>query len=114
MSELQAVARCRVHDGKLEEFKHAAAECMRITREKDSGTLQYDWHFTSDLTECIVLERYRDSNAVMEHLANLGEAAGVVFSVADVSLQVFGEPSAELMAASEGMDITVHTHFQSL
>ena len=114
MSELRALARAKIHDGKLEEFKELAAECMRITRERDSGTLEYDWHFAPDMTECIVLERYRDSAAVLEHLQNLGETVRALFSAADVSLQVMGKPSAELMAASEGMDITVLTHYQSL
>jgi quinol monooxygenase YgiN len=45
---------------------------MEIVRTKDTGTLQYEIYFNDDQSECIVLERYRDSEALIEHLANLG------------------------------------------
>ena len=114
MPELYVVARLVIHEGKLEAFKAAATECMRGVREKDSGTLQYDWHFTPDMGECVVFERYRDSDAVLEHLGNIGEALGSMLAVSDLSLDVFGEPSAALLAASAGMAITVHSPFMIL
>ena len=43
MSALQVTARLTIHEGKLDEFKEVAARCMQSVREKDSGTLQYDW-----------------------------------------------------------------------
>ena len=73
MSELQAIVRFKFHEGKLEEYKRLAAQCMEIVRTKDTGTLQYDTYFNDDQSECIVLERYRDSEALIEHLANLGD-----------------------------------------
>ena len=39
MSELQHVARLKIHDGKLGEFKHLAAKCAELVRTKDTGTL---------------------------------------------------------------------------
>ena len=32
-------------------------------RTKDTGALQYKSYFNSDNTECLVFERYRDSQA---------------------------------------------------
>jgi quinol monooxygenase YgiN len=40
VSELQGIARCKFHEGKLEEFKCLAAQCIEIVRTKDTGTLQ--------------------------------------------------------------------------
>lgn len=114
MSQLKAVARLRIHEGKLEEFKRLAAEAVRAVREKNSGTLQYEWHFTPDMRQCVVLEAYRDSDAVLVHMANLGETLGALTEVADLSIDAFGEPSQELLAASEGMNITFHSQFQSV
>jgi quinol monooxygenase YgiN len=48
VSELQGVARFKFHEGKLEEFKRLAAQCMKIVRTKDTGTLQYDIYFSDD------------------------------------------------------------------
>ena len=66
MEELQVTARCKIHDGKLDAFKVAAQECLKSVREEDNGTLQYDWFFNEDHTECVVRERYRDSEAILQ------------------------------------------------
>ena len=72
MSELQCVTRLRIHGGKLDEFKRLAAKCAELVRAKDTGTLQYELYFNSDNTECLVFERYRDSQALLDHHKNLG------------------------------------------
>ena len=61
MSELMGIARFRFHEGKLDEFKRLSAQAMEIVRTKDTGTLQYDTYFNDDQSECVVIERYRDS-----------------------------------------------------
>ena len=61
----------RFHDGAVEEFKRLSAECMQIVRTTDTGTLQYDTYFNDDETECIVIERFRDSDALIDHGENL-------------------------------------------
>jgi hypothetical protein len=40
--ELEGIARFKLHEAKVEEFKRLAAQCMEIVRSKDTGTLQYD------------------------------------------------------------------------
>lgn len=113
MSELQVTARLKVHDGKLAEFKAAAERCVTSVRENDSGTLQYDWFFNADETECVVRERYRDSDAVLEHIANMGDAFGALLGVCDILLEVYGDPSPELVAASEGLSVEVFKFFMA-
>ena len=76
MSELQGIARFKFHEGKVEEFKRLSAQAMEIVRTKDTGTLQYDIYFSDDQSECVVLERYRDSEAAIEHAANIGDLSG--------------------------------------
>src|SRR5882762_10871401 len=48
MSEIQGIARLQIHDGKLEEFKRVASQCMQVVRTKDTGTLQYELYFNED------------------------------------------------------------------
>ncbi len=114
MNEIQITARLKIHDGKLEQFEEAAAACVRSVREKDTGTLQYDWFYNEDRTECVVRETYRDSDAILEHIGNLGDAFGALVGVSDLSLEVFGDPSPELVAASEGLDTAVYSFFQGI
>jgi quinol monooxygenase YgiN len=113
VSELQGIARYKFHEGKLEEFKRLSAQCMDIVRTKDTGTLQYDIYFNDDQSECIVLERYRDSEALIEHLANLGDIGEAILATGSVSGELLGEPSAELRANLAGSPVRLFTPFLS-
>ena len=57
MNEIQGIARLKILDGKLEEFKRVASQCMQVARMKDTGTLRYELYFSEDQTECLVLEK---------------------------------------------------------
>jgi len=97
VSELWGIARFRIHEGKLDEYKRLSAEAMEIVRTKDTGTLQYDTYFNEDQSECVVIERYRDSRAALEHAANLADLSSEVLAVVSVVHgEVLGEPSVEL------------------
>ena len=113
MTELQIIARFSIHDGKLTEFKALAAKCVTSVREKDTGTLQYDWFFSADETECVVTEKYRDSAAIFEHIGNLGDLLGALAGTADMKLECFGNPSDELVAATAPMGVKIYSPFQS-
>jgi quinol monooxygenase YgiN len=105
VSELQGIARFKIHQGKLEEFKRLSAQATKIVRTKDTGTLQYDIYFNDDQSECIVLERFRDSEALIEHAANLGDLSeAILATVSVVHGELLGEPSAELRAKLAGSE----------
>jgi len=114
--ELMGIARFRIREGQLDEFERLSALAMEIVRSKDSGTLQYDTYFNEDRSECVVIERYRDSEAAMEHAANLGDLFGAVLStVSVVHGELLGEPSAELRANLAGTDVpALFTPYRSM
>ncbi len=112
MSELQVVARLNIHDGKLEDFKDVARVCLESVVQKDKDTLQYDWFFSEANTSCVVHERYPDSAALLTHVANLGETMGALLAVADITIEIYGTPSEELLQATKGLGIVVYTRFQ--
>ena len=116
MSELWGIARFKVHEGKLEEFKRLSAQAMEIVRAKDTGALRYDTYFNDDQSECVVLERYRDSEAAIEHAPNLGDLFGAVLdTVTVVHGELLGEPSAELREKLAGSELPVlFTPYQSM
>ncbi len=114
MTELQGIARIRFHDGKLAEFERLVAQCMEIVRTKDTGTLQYAVYFNDDQSECIVLERYRDSGALIEHATHLGALNEAISATGSVSGALLGEPSAELTAMMAGSDVGHFTLYQSM
>ena len=114
MSEIQGIARLKIHPGKLEEFKRLAAECMESVRTRDSGTLQYDWFFNSDYSECLVYERYRDSDALLEHNANLRETIAALFQTCSGSGEICGTPSPKLIKALERSSVRIYSPYQSI
>jgi quinol monooxygenase YgiN len=114
VSELQGIARFEFHEGKLEEFKRLAAQCMEIVRTKDTGTLQYDIYINHDQSQCIVHERYRDSDALIEHAAHLGDLNNAVLATGFVSGVLLGEPSAELRAMMADSEVRLFTPYQSM
>ena len=115
-SELQSIVRFRFHEGKLEEFKRLSAQCMEIVRTKDTGPLRYDIYINDDQSECIVIERYRDSEAALEHAANLADlSVAVLATVSVVHGELLGEPSAELRAKLAGSEVPVlFTPYESM
>ena len=114
MDEIQATARFKIHDGKLEEFKAVAAELLAITRDKDTGTREYDWFFSADQSECVVRERYADSAAVLDHIAHVGDKLGAVLGLGELTLDVYGDPSPELREAIKALNPRVFPYFQGL
>ena len=97
-TELQAIVRFRFHDGDVEEFKRLSAQCMEIVRTQDTGTLQYDTYFNDDETECIVIERFRDSDSLIQHGENLAHLMDAIVATGSASGELLGEPSTELRA----------------
>lgn len=114
MKNLQITANFIIHNGQLEAFKEVAEECMSIVTEKDHDTLQYDWYFNQDQTESFVRETYKDSNALLAHIDNLGDTFGKLLAVSDFSVEIYGNPSDELMNEIEGANVKVYPYFQGL
>ena len=74
MEQIKATALFKIKEGKLEEFKQLIPVFISTVKEKDPGTLTYHWYLNEDSMECVVLETYTDSQAVLAHagmLANI-------------------------------------------
>ena len=100
MSRFESRAHLKVREGQLEGFKRPAAEMMRVTREKDTGTLAYDWFLNKDGTECEVRETYVDADALVEHALNVRDSRAVMFAefAYDHKMTFYGDPSPQLIA----------------
>jgi quinol monooxygenase YgiN len=114
MSEIQGVGLIKLHEGRLDEFKRLSVQCAEIVRAKDTGTVQYEVYLNADQSEAIVLERYRDSEALLEHAANLGELGQAVLATGSATSHLLGEPSSDLRALLAGGPVRVFTPFLSM
>jgi quinol monooxygenase YgiN len=113
--ELQSIVRFKFHEGKLEEFKRLSAVCMEIVRSKDPGTLQYDTFFNEDESECIVLERFRDLDALLQHGANIGdELMAAIVATGECFGELLGPVPAEVRANLAGGPVQVFLPYRAL
>jgi quinol monooxygenase YgiN len=99
MAAFELSAHMTVRPGQLEGFKKQAAECIRITREKDTHTLRYDWFLSTDGTECEVREAYTGPEGLIEHNRHILEARTTLFKdYADGHfMTVYGDVSQPLL-----------------
>jgi quinol monooxygenase YgiN len=114
MSELLGIVRFKFHAGKVEEFKRLSARAMEIVRARDKGTLQYDTYFNADESEAIVIERFRDSQALIEHGENVAELMEPIIATGSVSGELLGELSPELRAKMTGDVPQLFTLYRSM
>ena len=106
MSELIGIARFRFLPGKREEYLRLSDQARELVKATEPGTLAYDLYLNGDQTECMFIERYRDSKAAIDHAANLGHLFGDVLATVEiVHGELLGEPSAELRANLAGSDV---------
>ena len=105
MSELLGIARFKFHEGKRDEYLRLSDQATELVRANEPGTLQYDLFMNADQSECMIIERYRDSEAALAHFANVGHLFAAVFdTVTLVHGELLGEPNAELSANLAGSD----------
>lgn len=120
MDRLELSARSRVREGKLEGFKSIAAEFVRLTGEKDTRTLRFDWFLNADETESEIREEYLDAQGFVEHKTNTAEITQRLFPefATDHRVAFFGDPPPPLVEKVEqtpmGRTVTWFKFFQGL
>ena len=115
MSELQGIGRSSFTRWASSRSSSACPlKPWRSCGPRTPGTLQYEIYFSDDQSECIVLERYRDSEALIEHAANLGEIGEAIPATGLVSSELLGEPGAELRAKLADSPLRLFTPFLSM
>jgi quinol monooxygenase YgiN len=115
MAAFEVSAHMTVRPGQLEGFKKQAAECIRITKEKDTRTLRYDWFLSSDGTECEVREAYTGPEGLLEHNRHILDARTALFeNYADNHFMTFyGRPIPELVELLKGNHMERHSKWFS-
>lgn len=114
MGELQGIVRFTFHPGKVEEFKRLSAECLEIVLAEDAGTLQYDTYLNADESRVVVLERFRDAEALILHSANMAPLMEAIMATGDVSGELLGDLNDELRGRLEGGPVGLFTLYQAL
>lgn len=99
MGQFEVSARMKVRAGLREEFERQAAEVLRLTSEKDTRTLRYDWFLSDNGVDVEIREAYVDADGFLEHRRNIDTALSKLFSdfADDHNVAVYGEVPDELV-----------------
>ena len=114
MNNLQVSAILKIHDGKLNELKALAPLIIETIKAKEPGTIQFDWFFNADETECVLRETYRDSAAMLAHFDISGALVGKILEVSDMKLEIYGNPSQELRKVLARSNPKIYSFYQGL
>jgi quinol monooxygenase YgiN len=118
MSNLEVIARMRIRPGKVEEFRQQAAEMMRLSRERDTRTLRYDWFVDEPHLACEVHELYVDEAGLIEHGDHVADARNALFrdSADDHRMSVYGpiSPHMRELFAKHAGGVGAFTFLQGL
>jgi quinol monooxygenase YgiN len=111
---LQLTVRCKIRPGAFAAFTAAARACLHSARHRDPGTLQYDWFVDAEQSEAVVRETYVDSDALLAHIANLGDAFPALLATCELSIEIFGEPSPAVLEHAKGLPLRVYSFLQGI
>jgi len=84
-----------IHPDRRSEFQSLMTEMIAGTKDNEPGALDYQWYITEDGLRGQIYERYRNSEAVMEHLGNFGEKYADRFMeiMTPTRFVIYGKPS---------------------
>ena len=104
-----------IKEGKLEDFKSIVNNMVGITELNEPNTLVYEYHINEDGTECHLLETFKDSDAFMAHLGNVGHMFETLFGFSTMTrAKIFGNPSTELQQALNPLGVEYFGHFNGV
>lgn len=113
MSTLQVTVHLTLRPGVTSQFEQVAAEALAVARD-DPGTIRYDWFLDDTRGVCAILEAFEDSAAFLAHTQNLGPLLQRLSELADIEIEMFGDPSAEVRQAAAKMGAPVYRTLQRL
>ncbi len=110
-----AIAEVSVPEGKISEVKKLAARIIDRVEANEPNTLSYEWFLSNDESKCYVVQSYKDSEAVLAHLANIGDLSGPLHQVAPLTgLMIFGSPSDALRQTLERVGPKIFEHWNGV
>jgi quinol monooxygenase YgiN len=113
MSKLRLIFRLRIHPGQLAALKAVAGRILTIVEQRGPDTLEYEWFLSGDQTECVVLETFASSEALLEHAEMVAEEAQELFSICDLAdIWLCGKPSRAVIEKTAAFAPQVYEFLQ--
>jgi quinol monooxygenase YgiN len=94
-------------EGKIKEYKKLLKEMSNLVEANEPETIDYQFYFDESETRCIVLETYRDPEAVFVHMVGiaLNPVPPKIHEIFQITrFEVYGAVSKKLRKAMEGLN----------
>ena len=112
MSMIGYVIELTINAGGLETFKKLAAGYTTAVQANEPGTTTYQWYLAEDDSKCLLHESFTGSDALLQHLANVGPSLPDLLAVSPITrVEVFGTPSDAAREALDGLGAAYFPHF---
>jgi quinol monooxygenase YgiN len=99
------ILKAKIGDDKLEELKKLAEDCCELTKS-EAGVMAYEWSLTQDMGNLHIYERYEDSDAALEHMANLGKKLPKLLELVSITeIKCYGNASSDFREATKDFPI---------
>ena len=112
-NEIHGTARIVIHDGKLEEFKRLAAQCLEIVRTRDTGTIEYDQFLNAEARSASSMNATGLGRGPRAH-ENIAPMMKPLSEICTITGEICGSPSPELRKALEAAGVTIYAPLGSL
>jgi quinol monooxygenase YgiN len=115
MSEIIGIGRVVFNAGGFEEYQRLVEQELELVRGTEPGTLALDIYVNADKSEAVYVERYADSQALMDHFKNVSEFMAPILATGTFTGVILGDVSDELKAAiGEGGPVELFRPLMSL
>jgi quinol monooxygenase YgiN len=105
-----------INPGKLDAFQ-SIAETMIAGTQKEPGALAYEWHLSSDRTQCRLIETYSDVNAVQAHINGpvVRQLVPKLLETATLNgFEVYGDPGPQATEMLKGIGAKIFPLWRGL
>jgi quinol monooxygenase YgiN len=99
VGEIIGIGRVVFNEGGFEEYRRLVERELELVRTTEPGTLALDIYVNADESEAVYIERYRDSQALMDHFRNVADFMAPVLATGTFTGVILGDASEELKAA---------------
>ena len=103
-----------IKEGKLDDFKAIVNTMIEMTDVNEPNTVVYEWYINEDGSECHLLETFKDSEAFVTHLGNVGHMFDTLSQFATMTrAKIYRSPSDELkqsLASAYGVEYFGHSN----
>ncbi|MCY4425561.1 MAG: antibiotic biosynthesis monooxygenase [Halieaceae bacterium] len=87
---IEIYSKFQIEPGRLDEFKSCAAAVLDVVKDKDPGTIRYDWFYDDANLQCLAMDSYRDADALFGHMENASTPHARLLEIATTDTEFLG------------------------